>query len=579
MFNVEQVIQQQMPGITGKPWLYKPVKGALSYLLHEQEFAAFSQQYPHLQGLDFVEQVLDYFNFSYSARDTEIARIPSSGKVVIIANHPIGSLDGLALIKLISDIRPDVKIIANQLLMSVTALHSLLLPVNNMEGGTERGRLSEIRKHLQQDGALVLFPAGEVSRLKPNGVRDGKWHNGFLRFASSAKAPILPIYIDGRNSALFYGASMLYKPLATMLLVQEMFKQQRKNITMRIGEQIPFDSYGQLPLSTKEQLKLFKKHLYRLAKDKAPLLRTQSTIAHPELRSELKADLAKCQQLGTTSDGKLIYLYRHQQSSALMREIGRLREQAFRAVGEGTGNKRDIDKYDSYYHHLILWDPTELEMVGAYRLAPSAEVMASEGAGGLYTASLFHYNQAMQPYLEQGLELGRSFIQPRYWGKRSLDYLWYGIGAYLQHNPQVRYLFGAVSISASYPQTARDLLVYFYTLYFGVKNSPALANQPYLLSPEQQQSLQQHFSGNDYSADFSQLKHLLANMGLNVPTLYKQYSELCQPGGVSFLSFSTDPAFADCVDGLVLVDLQQLKPAKQDRYLTQAASKRNVKAV
>ena len=579
MFNVEQVIQQQMPGITSKPWLYKPVKGALSYLLHEQQFADFSQQYPHLKGLDFVEQVLDYFNFSYSARDNEIARIPSSGKVVIIANHPIGSLDGLALIKLISDIRPDVKIIANQLLMSVTALHSLLLPVNNMEGGTERSRLGEIRKHLQQEGALVLFPAGEVSRLKPNGVRDGKWHNGFLRLASSAQAPILPIYIDGRNSALFYGASMLYKPLATMLLVQEMFKQQRKNITMRIGEQIPFDSYGQLPLSGKEQLKLFKKHLYRLAKDKAPLLRTQSTIAHPELRSELKADLARCQLLGTTSDGKLIYLYHHQQSSALMREIGRLREQAFRAVGEGTGNKRDIDKYDSYYQHLILWDPAELEMVGAYRLAPSNDVITNIGMAGLYTASLFQYNQAMQPYLAQGLELGRSFIQPRYWGKRSLDYLWYGIGAYLQHNPQIRYLFGAVSLSASYPPTARDLLVYFYSLYFGSNHALALANQPYLLSDEAKQNLQLQFSGNDYSADFTQLKHLLANMGLTVPTLYKQYSELCQPGGVSFLAFSTDPAFADCVDGLVLVDLQQLKPAKQSRYLSEAASKRNVKAV
>lgn len=579
MFNVEQVIQQQMPGLTSKPWLYKPVKGALSYLLHEQEFAAFSQQYPHLQGLDFVEQVLDYFNFSYSARDNEIARIPASGKVVIIANHPIGSLDGLALIKLISDIRPDVKIIANQLLMSVSALHSLLLPVNNMEGGTERGRLGEIRKHLQQEGALVLFPAGEVSRLKPNGVRDGKWHNGFLRFASSAKAPILPIYIDGRNSALFYGASMLYKPLATMLLVQEMFKQQRKNITMRIGEQIPYDSYGQLPLPAKEQLKLFKKHLYRLAKDKAPLLRTQSTIAHPEPRSVLRAELAKCQQLGTTSDGKQIYLYHHQQSSALMREIGRLRELAFRAVGEGTGSKRDIDKYDSYYHHLILWDPLELEMVGAYRLAPSADVIANAGIEGLYTASLFHYNQAMQPYLAEGLELGRSFIQPRYWGKRSLDYLWYGIGAYLQHYPHVRYLFGAVSLSASYPQTARDLLVYFYSLYFGATDSPAQASQPYLISPEQQQNLQLQFSGADYSADFIQLKHLLANMGLTVPTLYKQYSELCEPGGVSFLSFSTDSAFADCVDGLVLVDLQQLKPAKRGRYLTQAASNHNVKAM
>ncbi|OCW96983.1 lysophospholipid acyltransferase family protein [Alishewanella sp. HH-ZS] len=568
MLNVEQMIEQQLPQVDRQSWFYRPVKGFLSYLLHEQDFQNFAKRYPHLQGLEFVEQVLDYFNFSYAVRDNELERIPATGRVVIIANHPIGSLDGLALLKLVSEIRPDVKVLANQLLMALPPLHPLLLPVNNMTGGTERRRLDAIAAHLAAEGALILFPAGEVSRLKPNGIRDGKWHSGFLRFASQSKAPILPIYIGGRNSALFYSASMLYKPLATLLLVKEMFKQQRKSITLRIGESIPFDSFNHLQLELVDKVKLFKKHLYRLAKDKAPLFKTQSAIAHPEERAVLKKAVESCQLLGETGDGKKIYLYHHQQSSPVMREIGRLRELAFRAVGEGCGQRRDIDRFDSHYEHLILWDSDDLEIVGAYRFANTARVIADHGLAGLYTASLFQFSAQMQPYLAQGLELGRSFVQPRYWGKRSLDYLWYGIGAYLKQYPELRYLFGGVSLSNSYPQAARDLMVYFYSLYFQDEQRTAVSNQPYQLPHAILQQLQQHFSGQDYAADFVQLKHLLANMGVSIPTLYKQYSELCEPGGVKFLAFGTDPDFADCIDGLVLVDLTQLKAQKRARYLS-----------
>jgi putative hemolysin len=567
MLNVEQVVERHLPQLNNNSWLAKPVKGALKHLLHEDEFQRFAAQYPHLFGLEFVEQVLDYFAFRYQVRDNELERIPAASRVVIIANHPIGSLDGLALIKLVSDIRPDVKVVANQLLSSIGPLHDLLLPVNNMQGNTERRMLDNIGAHLAAEGAVILFPAGEVSRLKPNGVRDGKWHGGFLRFARAAKAPILPIYIDARNSLLFYGASMLYKPLSTMLLVQEMFKQKHKHIGLRIGDMIPYDSFAQPLFDHKTMVKVFKKHLYRLAKDKAPLLKTQSAIAHPEDRQALKKAISQCPRLGETSDGKQIYLYQPEPSSVLLREIGRLREIAFRAVGEGSGKRRDTDKYDSYYQQLILWDNDELEIVGAYRFAEAAPVIAEHGPQGLYTASLFQFSEQLQPVLAQGLELGRSFVQPKYWGKRSLDYLWYGIGAYLKQKPHIRYLFGGVSLSNSYPKAARDLLVYFYTLYFSSEDDSALPNRPYALDITTMQQLQQHFSGNNYTEDFVELKHLLANMGLAVPTLYKQYSELTEPGGVQFLSFGVDPEFADCIDGLVLVDISKIKAAKRARYL------------
>ncbi len=568
MINAEQLVAQHLPTLSDKPWLAKPVTGMLKQLLHEQDFVHFAERYPHLQGIEFVEQVLDYFSFRYQVPDNELERVPSQGRVVIIANHPIGSLDGLALIKLVSDIRPDVRVVANQLLNALPPLRELLLPVNNMQGGTERKHLDAIAQHLHHEGALILFPAGEVSRLAPNGIRDGKWHTGFLRFARAAKAPVLPVFIDARNSALFYGASMLYKPLSTMLLVKEMFKQKHKHIRMRIGELVPYNSYQSVQLDLPALSKLFKKHLYRIGKDKSPLFRTERAIAHPEERQVLKKAIEACPLLGQTSDGKQIYLYQHQQSSALLREIGRLRELSFRAVGEGTGLRRDIDRFDSHYLQLILWDPTDLEIAGAYRFADANALLDSQGVDAIYTASLFDYSAEMTPYFAQGLELGRSFVQPKYWGKRSLDYLWQGIGAYLKQRPDIRYLFGGVSISASYPKAARDLLVYYYSLYHGSRSELACAHQPYQLDFQTMAQFEQYFSGHDADEDFVQLKHLLAEMGVTVPTLYKQYADLTERGGVQFLAFGVDPDFAGCVDGLVLVDLQQVKPQKRQRYLT-----------
>lgn len=568
MFRVDDVVEKNLPAISGKPWLEKPVKAALRGLLHEKEFHEFEQQYPHLSGLDFVEQVLNKFNVSYSVRDSERENIPASGRLVIIANHPIGSIDGLALIKMVADIRRDVKVVVNSLLMNLKPLSPLLLPVNNMVAGTTpKDNIHAIHEHLAADNAIIVFPAGEVSRIRPAGVRDPKWQTGFLRFAQNAKAPIVPVYIQAKNSAAFYGVSMMYKPASTLLLVNEMFKQQEKNIPMRIGQQIPFESYSKVQLDIKTKTKLFKKHLYRLKSGKADVFQTQSAIAPVEDRKVLKKAIKQCEFLGTTQDGKSIYLHRAVENDPIMREVGVLREVAFRMVGEGSNMRRDIDKYDGHYLHLILWDNEELEIVGAYRLADTKAIIESQGIEGLYTHTLFELTEQMTPYLENGLELGRSFVQPKYWGKRSLDYLWYGIGAFLNKYPHYRYLFGPVTMSNALPQTAKELLVYFYKLYFGADREIAPSRSPFTLNQPAMEQLKTQFSGDDYKADFTKLKHLLANMGTSVPTLYKQYSELTEKGGVQFIDFGVDKDFNDCIDGLVLLDINTLKAKKRQRYL------------
>ncbi|MBU1391683.1 MAG: lysophospholipid acyltransferase family protein [Gammaproteobacteria bacterium] len=567
IFTVDNVVEQNLPSINDKPWLAKPAKAMLRYLLNEKQCNDIANQYAYLQGVDFVEQVLASFDFSFTVPANEIENIPCEGRVVIFANHPIGSLDALALIKLISEIRPDIKVVANELLMALEPLHSILLPVRNMTGGTPKQHLEKIHQHLRNEGAVLIFPSGEVSRLRPNGVRDTQWHSGFLKMAISCNAPLLPIFLDAKNSATFYGASMIYKPLATLLLVKEMFKQAKRNMPIRIGELIPNEAVRSMDFPLKTKIKLLKNHLYRIGKDRDPLFITQSAIAHPESRRELQAALQQCELLGETQDNKLIYLYQHRDSNPIMREIGRLREIAFRAVGEGSGKRRDIDKYDSYYQHLVLWDKEQFEIVGAYRFASGDKVLEKYGENALYSQSLFQYADSFMPFVKQGLELGRSFVQPKYWGKRSLDYLWFGIGAYLAKHPEYRYLFGPVSISNQLPGSAREMLVHFYSREFAPAQQMAVSMSPFGLSKSQKAKLDDLYFSEDYQSNFKQLKQVLASMGAAVPTLYKQYGELCKADGVKFLAFGIDADFGDCIDGLVLVDTHKLKGKKYQRYI------------
>ncbi|MEC9314366.1 MAG: lysophospholipid acyltransferase family protein, partial [Pseudomonadota bacterium] len=385
---------------------------------------------------------------------------------------------------------------------------------------------------------------GEVSRIRPSGVRDGKWNSGFLNFAKKTNAPILPIFIGARNSSLFYSASMVYKPLSGMMLAHEMFNKNSKNITMRVGETIPYQQIEQLPLVKAEKAKLLRRHLYRIAKGKKSLFKTEQTIAHPIERRFIKRELQNAELLGETADNKKIYLFDYRPDSAVMHEIGRLRELTFRQVGEGTGKRRDLDRYDRDYRHLILWDEQELEIAGAYRLGDVKRIQAQDSSRGIYSEELFAYDkEKMQPFFEQGIELGRSFVSPKYWGRRSLDYLWYGIGAYLQRYPEVRYLFGPVSLSNSYPDFAKALIVSYYQHYFADEQQLACARVPYVVEGELKQQVFQTLTGEDAEEDFAALREQLTHMNVTVPTLYKQYADVCEKGGVRFIDFNIDADF------------------------------------
>jgi len=517
-------------------------------------------------GFDFIERALERFEVGYRIANTDRDNIPAEGRVVIVANHPLGAFDALALLHLIGSVRRDVRILANDILAQFSQISSLLLPVPVFGGGATR--LREAYRALEKEQALIVFPAGEVSRLGPLGVRDARWSEGFVRMARRMDAPVLPVHIAAHNSPAFYGMSMLAKPLSSLLLAREMFGASHTQLGMSVGEAVPASELARQPPERVAQA--MRRHVYQLERRRPGAFATSRAIAHPESPLAVRAALRRAETLGATRDGKRILLIDAEPDCPVLREIGRLRELAFRRVGEGTGARRDLDRFDAHYRHLVLWDEQALAIVGAYRLGEGGRILEREGMAGLYSATLFDYAPAAREFIAQGVELGRSFIQPAYLNSRSLDYLWQGIGAYLRSRPQTRYLFGPVSISAALPAVAREWIVAYHARYFG-GDLFARSRNPFRVSPAIADAVARAWHDLDADAAARDLKRRLGELGASLPVLCKHYVDLCEPEGVRFLDFGTDPAFGNCVDGLVRLDLQFLKASKHARYLAAAA--------
>lgn len=570
MLDVEGTIKKEYPGFFKYPALIrKPALTLLKAVLHEETINRFLQEHQKIKNIAFIDAALDQLNISYKIDNHQIQNIPPIGKVIIVSNHPLGAMDAFALMKMVSTVRHDkkVKIVANKMLSTFEQIQDLIIPADNFNGRLAKESMKQIDAALHNEEAVIFFPAGEVSRAYLHGILDSKWKSGFMKFAKRTQSPILPIYIEAKNSPLFYAVSWIYRPLATMLLAKEMFLAKNSVIEFKVGEMIGIDTVNDMHISYKRHAKLMRKHLYRVAKGRKEIYPTQQCIAHPEPRHLIKEELSYAQRLGSTSDNKQIYLADYEESPTLLNEIGRLREYSFRKVGEGSGHKRDLDRYDEYYRHLVLWDDEALEIVGAYRIADCEWILSWGSKDALYLHELCTLHEAFDPYLEQAIELGRSFIQPKYWGSRALDYLWQGIGAYLRHHPEVKYMIGPVSISGTYPTAAKEALVYFYKHYFGTNEQLVTASAPFQLSALAIAEGRSLFLGDDYAEDFRRLKEYLRAFNVTVPTLYKQYAELCDEDGIRFMDFGIDAEFNNCIDSYILVDVAKVKETKRKRYI------------
>lgn len=569
MLRLEDRLQQRYPDwFRGRrARVVRPLLRTLGRWSRFDDIDAFLASHGHLRGFEFLAASRDHLQLRYEVDAADLARIPARGRLLVVANHPSGALDALALLDCIGRVRRDVRIVANDLLALLEPLDGLLLPVRILGGRPSESSLAAVEQALHEEQCVVVFPAGEVSRLGPAGVRDSRWRRGFLRFARATASPVLPVRIEARNSPLFYGVSALCKPAATALLAREMYARRQRPLRLRIGRPLHVaDDDGE------KALRAVRRTLYAIGTRREAQATGQAPLARAIAPARLRAAIAATESIGETLDGKQIRLARFRAGSPLrpdplLLEIGRLREIAFRRVGEGTRRSRDLDGFDAHYEHIVLWDDAAGRIAGAYRVARGATMLARRGLSGLYTASLFSYADDAIPRIAEGLELGRSFVAPEYWGSRSLDYLWQGIGAYLQRHPRVRYLFGAVSISSALTRQAREHLVAYYSRYYGAAASGrgdalATSHRPfaYFAAPPS-------FGDLDAATAFGVLKANLAALGAAVPVLYKQYTDLCEPGGARFLAFGVDPDFSDSIDGLIEVDLRRIRPHKRRRYL------------
>lgn len=569
--EIKKLIDEKSPGFFDKypKFISNQIIFVLNKILHVKDINNFIKENNDAKDYNFIDNLFNYLNFKFIISKEDLQKIPTTGKLIIVSNHPLGGFDGLALLKAVSLVRKDIKIVVNDLLTNLDNIKDLFLPYDLYSIKTQKANILKIEEELKQDKCVLFFPAAEVSRLTGKGIKDKKWQKGALRMAKKFKTPILPIFVKGRNSILFYLLAFLNSRIGTFLLPSELFKQRNKSITLNVGNIIPYQSFKNSKLNEKKQNELLQEHLYRIGSDEAEIFQTEKPIIPPVDKELLVKELEDAELIGNTFDGKKIYIADYDHSKNLVREIARLREVTFRLVGEGTGNEQDFEKYDTYYKHMILWDDDDNEIIGSYRIGKTRDIIEKFGKKGLITSKKFDINEKFDDVLKQSLEVGRTFVQQKYWNSSALDYMWQGIGAFIQKNSDVRYLWGTVSMSDEIPDEGKDLIIYYYMKWFKGDQSLASPHRMYEVSEEKKKELDNIFDSGDHFKDFRNLKKMLNQLGYSIPVLYRRYVDITEFGGTKFINFCIDVTFKNSVDGFIVVDLTQLKEEVRNRYYNQ----------
>ncbi len=424
----------------------------------------------------FHQNLLSQLDIHLRLSDADLARIPRTGPLIIVANHPFGMLEGSILGIILSRVRKDYKIMTSGFLSSLPVLESECIfvdPFQNRASTSRNGSaLQESLRWVRDGHMLVVFPAGEVSHwsLRNRAVQDPDWTQTATKLIRKTGSAALPIFFKGINSVPFHLLGMVHPRLRTARLPQELFNKRGKTIEVRVGSVIPPSEIAGLP-DNAEATQYLRRRTYLLARrgehsfetNKAQRRRVEP-IAGPGRKESLVAELTSLrphQQLDHSAEFS-VYMAPGSQIPNVLEELGRLREVAFPQVGEGTGKQRDLDRFDSYYEHLILWSRTKEELVGAYRVGNVDRIIACHGIQGLYTTTLFRYEDAFFREIGPALELGRSFIRLEYQKQYApLLMLWKGLGRYVAQHPAAPTLFGAVSISSQYSVGSRRLIARF----------------------------------------------------------------------------------------------------------------------
>jgi len=540
-------------------------------------------------GENWFDRLLAEMQIRYGVTERDLERVPRSGAALCVSNHPFGMLDGAVLCALLSRVRSDFKIMTNFLLAGIPEVEEHCIFVNPM-GGREALRknpaaLQQALQWLREGHMLAVFPAGEVSRLQltQRRVTDPAWDPMIGRLARLTSAEVVPVFFPGRNSVTFQALGVVHPQLRTAWLAGEFLNQAGRSIEVRVGNPISAEVVARIS-NEEETIDHLRRRVYLLSNRgtsdrrfpfqaltaKPFTAKRQATIADAiqaeVLASEL-GTLSSEQCLSETRDFS-VHVARARQIPNVLLEVGRLREITFRAVGEGTGESRDLDSFDDHYLHLFLWDKARRCIAGAYRMGICPELLRSRGAKSLYTSTLFKYDPEFFERLGPAVELGRSFVLPAYQRQFApLLLLWKGIAGYLAKHPETPILFGAVSISKEYSAASRALIV----RYFDSRRQHQMAGMVRPRRPFRSSWLrswdcagicQSLINLEDLASSVSDLE--IDSKGL--PILLRQYAKL----GGEFLAFNVDRQFSDVLDGLVVVDLRRTNPSVLERYMGRA---------
>ncbi|REG79429.1 lysophospholipid acyltransferase family protein [Marinomonas pollencensis] len=538
--------------------------------------ALYQKRPENLSSFEFMSYTLEALNIQYEVALGVRDNIPSNGPVVIVANHPLGAIEGVILADLIGSIRSDVKVLANQLLKRLPEINDLFIGVDVFGGKSSRAinsaAIVEANRHLADGGLLVVFPAGEVSTY-PKGsanLADIEWRNSVAKFVKHSQATTVPIFINGQNSPWFYRAGTLHPLLRSAMLGRELLNKSSSNIAISIGSAIPFSEVSDFS-SDKDMVNYFRLNTYLMGSTNLEKSDQAAPVFTLPIIDALDADVLEAEINALPASDHLldqgdfaVYCAPAQSIPFLMQEIGRVREANFRAVGEGSGLACDLDDYDLYYLQLFVWHKKDKQLVGAYRLGMVDELIAEKGLEGLYSRSLFHYDQAFINTMDESIEVGRSVVaEPYQKSLNALLMLWKGIATFVYRHPKYTHLFGPVSISNDYSLVARQLMAETLSVHYYDEQKARLVTPSTPLSQNNGSFWESGLLSALASVQL--LSKVLSRMeqGKGLPVLLRQYLKM----NGKLVCFNVDPAFQNCLDGLIVVNLKEVPLTTLAKYM------------
>ncbi|MCF0190247.1 MAG: GNAT family N-acetyltransferase [Marinilabiliaceae bacterium] len=300
-------------------------------------------------------------------------------------------------------------------------------------------------------------------------------------------------------------------------------------------------------------------------------------IILPVPREELESDFKKARFVRTTNKGgNIIFDFDAHECPSLMREVGRLREIAFRMAGGGTGMEIDIDEWDISdipFRQLVVWDPQEREILGGYRyILCSMLPQNQEGTKYLATSHMFHFtDNFIANYFPKMIELGRSFVQPLYQSSKvgakslyALDNLWDGLGSLVVDNPDMHYFFGKVTMYTHFNQNARDYIMGFWRKYFKDRDNLVYPYKPIVIGMSDKQC-DEVYCGGSFQEDYKILVRKVRELGENIPPLVNAYMTLSPT--MKVFGTAINDEFGDVEETAIIINLRDLYSQKADRHI------------